>query len=62
MLTKLLKKYGKIIDIQIPRNLKTNRPRGFAFVEFENKNSALKAIRENNEKKYKGRIITLDQA
>jgi len=42
---KLFKKFGKIIDISIPRHLTTGKAKGFAFIEFENKNMGLKAIK-----------------
>jgi len=41
----LFKKFGKIIDVSIPRSMETGKAKGFAFVEFENKNMALKAIK-----------------
>lgn len=57
MLTKLLKQYGEIEEINIPMNPANNKPRGFAFVQMKRKNSALKAIRALNGKKWKGREL-----
>lgn len=34
--------------------------RGFAFVEFENRNSCLKAVKDLNGVMFKGRKIVLD--
>lgn len=59
MLKKLFRPYGEISDINIPLKASTNKPQGFAFVQFNNKNKALKAINNLNKKKYKGRIIEL---
>ena len=59
MLKKLFRPYGEINDINIPLKASTNKPQGFAFVQFDNKNKALKAINNLNKKKYKGRIIEL---
>ena len=36
--------------------------RGFAFVEYTNKNMCLKAIKELNATNYKGRTIVVDMA
>jgi len=44
-LRKLLKKFGEIVEVNIPKNMKTGRARGFAFVEFTNRNSAMKAVK-----------------
>lgn len=57
MLRKLCTKFGEICDVNIPVDPSTNRPRGFAFVEFTNKNSALKAITDLDKSKWKGREI-----
>ena len=57
MLRKLCVKFGEICDVNIPVDPSTNRPRGFAFVEYVNKNSALKAITDLNKIKWKGREI-----
>ncbi|EAS03801.1 RNA recognition motif 2 in vertebrate RNA-binding protein (macronuclear) [Tetrahymena thermophila SB210] len=58
----LLGKYGEIIEINIPVNPSTNKSKGFAFVQFANKNCALKAINELNGTQWKGRNIVLDLA
>ncbi len=41
----LFSKYGNITDINIPLNPSTNTTKGFAFVQLENKNQSLKAIK-----------------
>lgn len=40
----LFEKFGKITEVAIPRNRDTDRPRGFAFITFENEDSAKKAL------------------
>ena len=59
MLKKLFKPFGEILEINIPLHLSTNRPQGFAFVQFDNINKAHKAINTLNKTKYKGRIVEL---
>jgi RNA recognition motif-containing protein len=58
----VIKSLGQIEDINIPINPTNNKGRGFAFVEFVNRNSALNAIRKLNGTTYKGRQIILDSA
>lgn len=48
---------GKIIKVIIPIDYVTNKPRGFGFVKYENKNDAIKAIFEMNGKVIKKRAI-----
>jgi len=59
-LTAAFKKYGKIIDINVPLNPTSNQNRGFAFVEFEDREAASNAINEMNGSKYKGRSLTVE--
>ena len=44
-LKKLLSPFGEIIDVHIPQNPDGKGSRGFAFIEFKNRNNALKAIK-----------------
>lgn len=44
-LKSLFTKYGEIKEISLPINPSTNKPKGFAFIQFDNKNHALKAIK-----------------
>lgn len=48
--------------INIPLNPANNKPKGFAFVEFKSKNSALKTVKELNDKVFKGRKIQASMA
>jgi nucleolar protein 4 len=46
----------------MPINPTNNKSKGFAFVEFKNKNHAVNAIQSLNGTKFKGREIILDSA
>ena len=59
-LQKLFAPFGKVTDINIPINQSNNKPKGFAFIQFENKNEADRAVRELNDTKFKGRNIFVD--
>lgn len=58
----LFSKFGKIVEINIPINPATNKPKGFAFVELDNKNHSLKAIHDLNGTQFKGRAISVKLA
>jgi len=58
-MTKEFQKYGKVLTVSVPmKNDKVNR--GFAFVEYENKEIARKAIDAMNGKKWKGRTLAIE--
>ena len=40
----LFEKFGNITEIAIPITRETGKPRGFAFITFENEDSAKKAL------------------
>lgn len=61
-LKKLLSPFGEIVDVHIPQNPDKKGSRGFAFVEFANRNFALKAIKDLNGTSFKGRTIVLDES
>lgn len=54
------KKFGTIKEVNVPLNPTSNQNRGFAFVEFENRESASNAIAEMNGSKFKGRSLTVE--
>ena len=58
-LRKLFNKFGNIVDVNVPMKMENNLNRGFAFVEFENKEIAGKAIDGMNNSKWKGRTIAV---
>ena len=40
----LFNNFGEILEVAIPKNRETGRPRGFAFVSFDTENSAKDAV------------------
>ena len=62
LIKKLCSPFGEITDVQIPMHPLKKCARGFAFVEYTNKNMCLKAIKELNATNYKGRTIVVDMA
>jgi cold-inducible RNA-binding protein len=53
---------GKVVDAKLPTDRETGRPRGFAFVEFEDDESAEKSIQLLNGKDLRGRPIRVNEA
>jgi RNA recognition motif-containing protein len=52
-------RYGKLVSINVPVNNANNLNKGFAFLEYESKAEALKAIEGLNGQQFKGRMIAL---
>jgi RNA recognition motif-containing protein len=53
---------GKVVDAKVPTDRETGRPRGFAFVEFEDDEAAQKSIQLMNGKDLKGRPLRVNEA
>lgn len=53
---------GKVVDVKVPTDRETGRPRGFAFVEFEDDDAAQKSIALLNGKDLKGRPLRVNEA
>jgi len=53
---------GKVVDAKVPTDRETGRPRGFAFVEFEDDEAAQKSIGLMNGKDLKGRPLRVNEA
>ena len=53
---------GKVVDAKVPTDRETGRPRGFAFVEFEDDEAAEKSISLMNGKDLKGRPLRVNEA
>jgi len=58
----LFSEYGTVTSAKVIIDSFTGRSRGFAFVEIEENEGALRAIKELDQATYDGRIITLREA
>jgi RNA recognition motif-containing protein len=61
-LRELFGQAGPIRSVTIPTDRMTNQPRGFAFVEMESSDGALKAIKMCNGQEVDGREIKVNEA
>jgi RNA recognition motif-containing protein len=53
---------GKVVDAKVPTDRETGRPRGFAFVEFEDEESVQRCIEQMHGKDLKGRPLRVNEA
>ena len=53
---------GPVVDAKVPTDRETGRPRGFAFVEFENEDGARRCIEQMNGQDLKGRPLRVNEA
>lgn len=53
---------GEVSYLSVPTDRETGQPRGFAFVEFNDRSQAEKAIRELNNQPFKGRPLAVSEA
>jgi len=53
---------GRVLDAKVPTDRETGRPRGFAFVEFEDEEGARKCIELMNGRDLKGRPLRVNEA
>ena len=53
---------GRVADAKVPTDRETGRPRGFAFVEFEDEDSAKRCIEQMNGQDLKGRPLRVNTA
>jgi RNA recognition motif-containing protein len=58
----LFAQVGNVRDVFLPNDRETGRPRGFAFVEFENDEDAVKAIEKFNGHELSGRALRVNAA
>lgn len=56
------KRYGKIIDIFVPKEPGNSRSRGFAFVTFEKKRDAEDAVDDMDNRDLDGRQVRVNMA
>jgi cold-inducible RNA-binding protein len=61
-LEQLFSKYGEVISARVILDRDTKRSRGFGFVEMAEREDALKAIAELNEKEFMERPIRVNEA
>jgi cold-inducible RNA-binding protein len=55
-------KYGNVESVRVISDRNTGRSKGFGFVEMENKDDALKAIKELDKTEKNGRTITVNES
>jgi cold-inducible RNA-binding protein len=53
---------GPVLQVRIPTDRETGKPRGFAFVDFEDRSQAEGAIRRFNQHVFKDRAIAVNEA
>jgi cold-inducible RNA-binding protein len=53
---------GRVVDAKVPTDRETGKPRGFAFVEFEDDDTAQKCIATMNGKDLNGRPLRVNEA
>ena len=61
-LTSLLSEAGAVVDVFLPTDRATGKPRGFAFVEFGSEGEAAEAIRRFHGRDVGGRALRLNMA
>jgi len=57
-----LSSYGAIQEVFMPKDRETGRPRGFAFVTFDDDSAAQTALEDLNGKEFSGRPLTVNEA
>lgn len=53
---------GEVVDVHIPKDRETGRPRGFAFVRFASEEHARQAVEQMHGREVGGRALRLDIA
>jgi hypothetical protein len=61
-LNQILSAAGTVVDVYMPTDRVTGKPRGFAFVEFASEGEAAEAIRQFNGREVGGRALKLNLA
>jgi RNA recognition motif-containing protein len=61
-LAQLLSEAGTVIEVYLPVDRETGRPRGFAFVQFASEAEAAEAIRLFHDREVDGRKLTVNAA
>ena len=53
---------GKVVDAKVPTDRETGRPRGFAFIEFEEEAAVPRCIQQMHGQDLKGRPLRVNEA
>ncbi len=53
---------GRVVDAKLPTDRETGRPRGFAFVEFEDEEAVKRCVEQMHGKDLKGRPLRVNEA
>lgn len=61
-LLKEFSKFGKIVEVKLVKDEKTNRSKGFAFIQYTSQEAALLALDDMDQKYFDGRVIFIDLA
>lgn len=61
-LRELFGEIGEVVDVHIPKDRETGRPRGFAFVRFAAQEHAAEAVEKIHGREVAGRALRLDIA
>jgi RNA recognition motif-containing protein len=61
-LTELFGSVGRLVEVFLPTDRDTGRPRGFGFVEYETEADAQEAIRKFNGYELDGRALRVNEA
>lgn len=56
----LQEKFEGCINVKVIRNRRTEKPKGYAFVRFENQEDAEKAVETHNDSEYAGNVISVE--
>jgi RNA recognition motif-containing protein len=61
-LESLFSQYGQIVSLNLIRDKETNRLKGFAFIEFSDKQQAADAVEKLNGHEFGGRTLNVSMA
>ena len=56
----IFSQFGEVVDVNLPRDQKTGKPKGFAFIAYEDQRSTVLAVDNFNGAKLLGRTLRCD--